>query len=281
MKKLVFTLAFMLSLLGVKAQNYHPMVLDGVEQQWNVKVIDYGGFPNYHYWTNIYVTGDYYEANGHTYKALLNENGNEYGIGLREEDKKVYGCILKNNQYIEELWYDFNLNVGDTMRYEHLYYDYLVLSSIDSIYDWFTDIYRHIYVFDRYHFYWIEGVGSNLGVLQYIPFCGYSESLLCYHEDGEVVLALDSPCYQSNVDGVSENIEQEINLYPNPANSVLTIDVVDLEYSYSLFNAMGQKVTQGTAKGEKQINVKDLVKGVYFIRLTNGKQTCVKRVVVE
>ena len=31
MKKLVFTLAFMLSLLGVKAQNYHPMVLDGVE----------------------------------------------------------------------------------------------------------------------------------------------------------------------------------------------------------------------------------------------------------
>ena len=61
---------------------------------------------------------------------------------------------------------------------------------------------RYIYVFDRYHFYWIEGVGSNLGVLQYIPFCGYSESLLCYHEDGEVVLALDSPCYQSNVDRV-------------------------------------------------------------------------------
>ena len=282
MKNLLFTLTFMLVFIGAKAQIYYPMVLDGVEQQWNVKVIDYGGFPNYRYWTNIYVTGDYFEVNGHSYKALLDEDGAECGIGLREEDKKVYGCRCQNNQYIEELWYDFNLNVGDTMRYAHLNNDYMVLSSIDSIlYDWMTDTYRKTYVFDEDYFYWIEGVGSNFGLLQYLPFCGYSESLLCYHENGEVVFVLDSPCYQSNTDNVSENIEQEIQVYPNPTNSVLTINIADTEYSYSLCNALGQKVTYGTAKGEKQINVNDFAKGVYHLKLNMGTRIETLKVLIE
>lgn len=81
--------------------------------------------------------------------------------------------------------------------------------------------------------------------------------------------------------GVEENTLESVSIYPNPVNSMLTIDGGNAEYSYALYNGMGQIVANGNAQGIKHVNVNDMAKGVYFLRLTTGTQVRVEKVVVE
>ena len=81
-------------------------------------------------------------------------------------------------------------------------------------------------------------------------------------------------------DAISEN-EVEFSIYPNPVNCTLTINGGAAEYSYAMFNGMGQMVANGKAQGTEQINVSEMTKGVYFLRLTTGTQVRIEKVVVE
>jgi hypothetical protein len=78
-----------------------------------------------------------------------------------------------------------------------------------------------------------------------------------------------------------EESETEFAIYPNPVNNTLFIYGGNAEYSYEMYNGMGQKVANGKATGNTQINVSDMMKGVYFLRLTTGTQVRVEKIVVE
>ena len=80
--------------------------------------------------------------------------------------------------------------------------------------------------------------------------------------------------------GVEES-ETSLRIYPNPVNSTLYIAGGDAEFSYVMFNGMGQQVAKGTAQGTATINVSGMSKGVYFLRLTTGSQVGIQKVVVE
>ena len=79
--------------------------------------------------------------------------------------------------------------------------------------------------------------------------------------------------------GIDEN-EADFSIYPNPANTVLNINC-NSDYSYMLLNSMGQTVANGNGREMTQINVSDLAKGVYFLRLTSGTQVRIEKVVVK
>ena len=81
-------------------------------------------------------------------------------------------------------------------------------------------------------------------------------------------------------DAVEESIEQ-IQVYPNPVNNMLYICGYEAEYSYAMYNCMGQMVVKGTARGSQQINVSDMAKGIYFLHFNNGTQVRIEKVVVE
>ena len=81
--------------------------------------------------------------------------------------------------------------------------------------------------------------------------------------------------------GVEENTLESVSIYPNPANSMLTIDGGNAEYTYTMYNGMGQIVANGKANGVERVNVSDMAKGIYFLRLANGTQVRVDKVVVE
>ena len=81
-------------------------------------------------------------------------------------------------------------------------------------------------------------------------------------------------------DAIDET-EAEFAIYPNPVNNTLFINGGNTEYSYEMYNGMGQKVAEGNATGNTQINVNDMMKGIYFLRLTTGTQVRVEKVVVE
>jgi hypothetical protein len=82
------------------------------------------------------------------------------------------------------------------------------------------------------------------------------------------------------LDAVNEN-EVEFAIYPNPVNNTLFVNGGDAEYSYEMFNGMGQKVAEGKATGNTQISVSSMAQGVYFLRLTSGTQVRIEKVVVE
>ncbi len=81
--------------------------------------------------------------------------------------------------------------------------------------------------------------------------------------------------------GVEEMNVKEFGIYPNPANNTLNINGGNTEFSYVLFNGMGQMVANGKAQGSEQVNVSDMAKGIYYLRITTGTQMRVEKVVVE
>ena len=80
--------------------------------------------------------------------------------------------------------------------------------------------------------------------------------------------------------GMDENIDDFV-IYPNPANSILFVNCGDAEYSYVMYNGIGQVMVSGKAQGTEQINVSGMTEGVYFLRLTTGTQVRVEKVVVK
>lgn len=87
-------------------------------------------------------------------------------------------------------------------------------------------------------------------------------------------------CIKADLTSIEESANS-FSLYPNPANSILYINCGDAEFTYEMYNGMGQVVANGKAQGSEQISVENLTKGIYFIRLTNGEQVHIEKVVVK
>ena len=79
---------------------------------------------------------------------------------------------------------------------------------------------------------------------------------------------------------IDENATEFV-IYPNPTNDILYVNGGNAEYSYVMYNGMGQVVASGNAQGTEQINVNGMTQGVYFLRLTSGTQVRVEKVVVK
>ena len=105
----------------------------------------------------------------------------------------------------------------------------------------------------------------------------YSYCVVAVYATG---LSIPSCVQVEYYDAVDEN-EVEFTIYPNPVNNTLFVNGGDTEYTYQMFNGMGQKVAEGKATGNTQINVNSMAKGVYFLRLTSGTQVRIEKVVVE
>jgi len=75
-----------------------------------------------------------------------------------------------------------------------------------------------------------------------------------------------------------------ISLYPNPANTLVTIETNTFikESTVSIFNINGQElITQPIAGKKTQINISKLESGVYFIKVANENGVCVKKIIKE
>ena len=88
--------------------------------------------------------------------------------------------------------------------------------------------------------------------------------------------------------GINEltNINEQINIYPNPANDNLTIDLkgysIKDKTTIGLYNITGELIkTQFIKSKLTQVNISDLSKGVYIIKVTNDIGVAVKRMVKE
>jgi len=79
-------------------------------------------------------------------------------------------------------------------------------------------------------------------------------------------------------DGISENCEKNLTIYPNPAKEMLTIiNNSNLETEVEIVNMVGQIVMRFEVIDKKELNIRDLESGVYFVKM-NGSST---KIVIE
>jgi len=111
-----------------------------------------------------------------------------------------------------------------------------------------------------------------------LPASGiYTYCVVAVYADGNSVPA----CVSVEFYDIVEPAEAEFAIYPNPVNNTLYINGGNAQYTYEMYNGMGQKMAFGNANGNTQISVNGMAKGVYFLRLTTGTQVRVEKVVVE
>ena len=86
---------------------------------------------------------------------------------------------------------------------------------------------------------------------------------------------------------IKENIISDVfNLYPNPAFDNFTIEVnkeLDLSHTrLSIVNVVGEKVLEKsfTERHTATVNISNLAKGVYFVKISNEKYSYTKKIVV-
>ena len=107
------------------------------------------------------------------------------------------------------------------------------------------------------HWYLFSGKMDDLG---YWSRALTQEEITTLYESE--VLSTNTATYESN-----------INIYPNPANDQITIDFGNLDnvedWNIKIINILGQEVLSQPMNTDK-INVSELSKGVYIIRISDG-----------
>ena len=80
--------------------------------------------------------------------------------------------------------------------------------------------------------------------------------------------------------GIDEN-EVMFAIYPNPAKDFININTNAVKYDYQLVNSLGQVILSGTANGAQQINVSNINKGMYFLKVIADGEARINKIVVE
>lgn len=83
--------------------------------------------------------------------------------------------------------------------------------------------------------------------------------------------------------GVAENnLEHSIQLFPNPASNVITLQsAVNSKVSYIIFDIVGREISSGEFTHSKTIDLSDYANGTYVIRLESAGTSIYKKIVVE
>lgn len=78
--------------------------------------------------------------------------------------------------------------------------------------------------------------------------------------------------------GIGLENSTALNLYPNPTNDMVTIQV-DGTFNYSITTIGGQKIMNGFGNASKVISMNDYPVGVYFVTVTNSQGTNVLKLI--
>ena len=69
----------------------------------------------------------------------------------------------------------------------------------------------------------------------------------------------------------SFNLDNTINVSPNPTTGYITVSGLHKAEKYSIYNVLGKEVLKGEASENKPINVQSLTEGMYFLKLEDSK----------
>ncbi len=204
-----------------------------------------------------------------------NDDGYKGCIRQDIANKKVF-CILPNDS-VENVIFDFNLQVGDTIPTIPYFscYSKLLVTQIDSVLIGIT--YRKRWLSSSSAFAIIEGIGANWEFLQ--PMCevldGATGVITCFTQNSIPVLpdSLYNCALITNINSISD-IQTSVKLFPNPFHTSMTITLNDENATMEIYSSIGKFVRQvRITERSTVINRNSLADGIYFYRLLtdNGR----------
>jgi hypothetical protein len=196
----------------------------------------------------------------------------EFRILLRQEGKKMY--VFENGA--EHLLYDFDLAVGDTLPQTwNMLTDGIYVTGIDSII--MGEHYRKVFhlndVWGDENFL-IEGVGSNLGLLEEfpMPMLNYPSNLLCFALNDTTWF----PGFGENCDLTLSTplVERDFQLSfsPNPVKDKLRIDHPEISniQQVIVYECNGRKLlvkAEKNTSNSSELDLSFLSQGFYILEL--------------
>ena len=261
--------------------------------KWSVSLSSFGGYQctiKYYYEKDTVMCG-------YTYAVISNQNqsvcGGNSPLFVRNDNNLIYGrtgsCISN-----EILYYDFNLNVGDTFIAAANINDTAIVTSISFIPMLNGSIRKHmmltsIGIFPM-QYYWIEGIGDMQKLFYSYNLSDPVFELLCFEDSTGLIYqnTFWNTCDTSSVLGVNEFNRDVLlfEIYPNPSTDKIFIkyefDSDDI-YEVTIFDITGRLIKSipvYSVFGLVTISADELPKGVLFCTLSkNDTKLYAKKIV--
>jgi len=202
--------------------------------------------------------------------------------------KKVY--IIPTNQTSEQLWYDFNLQTGDTIKgflaFWWPYYNNVVI-NIDSVLVGNSFCKRWNLSDSCYIISIIEGVGSTYGLIESSSPCvtvAQSYTLNCFNYNGISLY----PDTASNCDQVTQinslNISSNsIKVYPNPSNGIFAVDI-DPSLNICkiiISDLLGNIILQQKVNNQTELSIDKVPNGIYLLSFIAKNGRVINRKIIS
>ena len=111
-----------------------------------------------------------------------------------------------------------------------------------------------------------DGICCTSGNGYYIVKDSHNRTLFGDNSDGDFGAEVSHMISIKSMDGVEEENEQSLRVYPNPTSSLLNIEGENMT-SIEVYNALGQRVMAKEVEGNTaQISTESLNSGIYFLR---------------
>lgn len=252
----------------------NAQALVSTENQWNVVI--YPTFtPNFHSYSirllgDTLVNGINYLKIYYSYDSLNTQWKYQYGLLRQDSVGKVY---YKNSSSNELMLYDFGLQVNDTFHVNE--FCTLIVTDIDTITLNDGQLRKRIQLEKKDqpnwgNEYWINGIGSEFGLISHFRFCGtdYSDVLLCFYTNGKLLYPVaPASCFITNNRDIYN--DPNIYIYPNPFKSNIEINITNTGPTYyKLINFTGTPILKGVLYNKiSMLDLEDIQCGIYFLYL--------------
>jgi len=202
-----------------------------------------------------------------------------YKGAIRQDTSNKQIFFLPPSDSVEQLLYDFNMQVGDTVKgyIESYAFQKDIVQSIDSVL--VGSSYRKRWQINPwYGIQFIEGIGSTYGLIEKSPgniIDAPDYSLTCFSQDGQTLY----PDTSSSCDLIDAIVDKEIEssrptISPNPfqSNATLLMNVgfEAKNLMLKICNSLGVIVrTENIPSFPFILEKKSLANGIYFYKVQN------------
>lgn len=213
---------------------------------------------------------------------------NHYMGSIRQDKalKKVF--YYPQGTPNEQLLYDFNLNIGDTLAVSYNHGNENYVTGIDSV-----------LVGGNYHkafllsplsgppnpwdstYVLIEGIGSKFGLYNSMrTFVSAGGALFCYsHNSGNY----PSGNMCTFLTGQDETIgtREQIEVFPNPTTGICKIESTE-KFQYSIYNVFGMEIIYSDDLSQSvTLDLSDQPKGIYFFRGISEDKMFSRKIILQ
>jgi hypothetical protein len=261
----------------LSGQNYQPLVIEG--NSWSVVNWSWGWA-----WTDYYFLQGDTVINDTAYKKLYFttdstlQNDAGYFCGLREDT--LSGEVYFNYPYLGDcLLYKFGMDIEETAVVTSLACESInmIVADVDTITDLMGIERRRMRMegwFDSYVEYWIEGIGSTLGLLTAgNTYCvaDFNQDLLCFNKQGQLIYMnpMYTECHVTMINLRELEAEKNaVKICPNPVttSSKILINKEIHVIRMEIYNSRGLLISEHDPAILK-IHRGVLVPGLYVLKV--------------